>query len=73
MHELLPYKPPLHVVLRYETHRHVYVVFLRSTLFVGAFVFQIMDEYGGGMSVMWIAIFEVIGIMWFYGANNLQR
>jgi len=39
----------------------------------GAFVFQIMDDYGGGMSVMWIAIFEVIGIMWFYGASNFAR
>ena len=72
VHELLPYKPPLHVVLRYETRRHFYH-FLRSTLFIGAFVFQIMDEYGGGMSVMWIAIFEVIGIMWFYGANNFAK
>jgi len=25
------------------------------------------------MSVMWIAIFEVIGIMWFYGANNFGK
>ena len=50
-----------------------FTFFLHSTLFVGAFVFQVMDEYGGGMSVMWITIFEVIGIMWFYGANNLQK
>jgi len=39
----------------------------------GAYIFQIMDDYGGGMSVMWIAIFEVIGIMWFYGANNFGK
>jgi len=39
----------------------------------GAYVFQIMDDYGGGMSVMWIAIFEVIFIMWFYGATNFAK
>ena len=29
-----------------------------------------MDDYGGGMSVLWIAIFEVIFIMWVYGVKN---
>ena len=32
-----------------------------------------MDDYGGGMSVMWIAIFEVMFIMWFYGATNFAK
>ena len=36
----------------------------------GPFVFQIMDDYGGGMSVLWIAILEIVGIMWIYGVNN---
>lgn len=36
----------------------------------GAYIFQIMDDYGGGMSVMWIAIIEVIFIMWIYGVRN---
>jgi len=39
----------------------------------GAFVFQIMDDYGGGMSVMWIAIFEMFFIMWIYGSQNFAR
>jgi len=39
----------------------------------GAYVFNLMDNYGGGMSVMWIAITEMIGIMWFYGANNFAK
>jgi solute carrier family 6 amino acid transporter-like protein 5/7/9/14 len=38
----------------------------------GPFVFQIMDDYGGGMSVLWIAILEVIFIMWIYGVNNFS-
>merc|ERR1719312_1338893 len=36
----------------------------------GTFVFQIMDDYGGGMSVMWIAILETIFLMWVYGVKN---
>jgi SNF family Na+-dependent transporter len=39
----------------------------------GAFVFQIMDDYGGGMSVMWIAIAEMFFIMWVYGSNNFAK
>ncbi len=36
----------------------------------GTYVFQIMDDYGGGMSVMWIAILETMFIMWIYGVRN---
>jgi len=36
----------------------------------GSFVFQIMDDYGGGMSVMWIAIVETMFLMWVYGVRN---
>ena len=32
-----------------------------------------MDDYGGGMSVMWIAIFEMFFIMWIYGSQNFAR
>jgi len=39
----------------------------------GPFIFQIMDDYGGGMSVLWIAIFEMICIAWIYGANKLNK
>lgn len=38
----------------------------------GPYVFQIMDDYGGGMSVLWIAIIEVAFIMWIYGVNNFS-
>ena len=40
---------------------------------LGPYIFQIMDDYGGGMSVLWIAIFEMICIAWFYGANKLNK
>ena len=36
----------------------------------GTYVFQIMDDYGGGMSVLWIAILETMFIMWIYGVRN---
>jgi len=36
----------------------------------GTFVFQIMNDYGGGQSVMWIAILEVVFLMWIYGVRN---
>jgi len=39
----------------------------------GPYVFQIMDDYGGGMSVLWIAVFEMICICWIYGANNVGK
>lgn len=39
----------------------------------GPYIFQIMDDYGGGMSVLWIAIFEMICICWIYGANNVGK
>jgi len=39
----------------------------------GPYIFQIMDDYGGGMSVIWIAIFEMICIAWIYGANKLNK
>merc|ERR1711962_1828014 len=39
----------------------------------GPFIFQIMDDYGGGMSVLWIAIFEMFFIMWIYGSNNFAK
>jgi len=36
----------------------------------GQFVFDIMDTYGGGISVFWVAIFETIVIMYIYGVGN---
>lgn len=39
----------------------------------GHYIFKIVDYYGGGMAVLWIAILEVMFIMWFYGFNNFAR
>jgi len=36
----------------------------------GQFVLDLMDTYGASISVMVIAIFEMIAIMWIYGVNS---
>jgi len=50
-----------------------FLMSLPCVSYSGAYVFQIMDDYGGGMSVMWIAIFEMFFIMWIYGSQNFAR
>ena len=36
----------------------------------GQYVFDLMDTYGGGLGVLWVAIFESAVIMWIYGVNR---
>ena len=31
-----------------------------------------MDTYGGGLGVLWLAIFETICLMWIYGVNRFS-
>jgi len=50
-----------------------FLISLPCVAYSGQFVFEIMDSYGGGMSVLWIAIFEMICICWIYGANNVSQ
>ncbi len=38
----------------------------------GQFVFDLMDTYGGGLGVLWVAIFETAIIMWVYGVNRFS-
>ncbi|RWS26933.1 sodium- and chloride-dependent glycine transporter 2-like protein, partial [Leptotrombidium deliense] len=37
----------------------------------GQYVFEIMDYYGGGISLVFIAVFECIAISWIYGFKNI--
>jgi solute carrier family 6 (neurotransmitter transporter, taurine) member 6 len=37
----------------------------------GIFYFQIVDYYAAALSLMYIAFFECIAIVWFYGAGRL--
>jgi len=50
-----------------------FLMSLPCVSYSGAFVFQIMDDYGGGMSVLWIAIFETFLIMLVYGSWNFAK
>lgn len=36
----------------------------------GQYVFEIMDFYGGSIPLMFLAVFECIGLMWVYGYDN---
>ena len=36
----------------------------------GQYVFDLMEKYNGGISVLWVAIFESAVIMWIYGVNR---
>ena len=39
----------------------------------GQYVLDLMDTYGAGFAVLWIAIWELIAIMWIYGVNNFSK
>jgi len=39
----------------------------------GQYVFDLMDTYGAGFAVIWIAMWEVVGLMWIYGVNNFSK
>ncbi|XP_043224465.1 sodium- and chloride-dependent GABA transporter ine-like [Amphibalanus amphitrite] len=39
----------------------------------GMFVFQLMDYYVAGISLMFLAFFEVIAVTWVYGTERLSR
>ena len=32
-----------------------------------------MDTYGSGFAVLWVAIWEMIGLMWVYGVQNVAN
>ena len=34
------------------------------------YIVNLMDTYGGGMGVLWVAIFEMAAIMWVYGVGR---
>ena len=47
-----------------------FVFSLPCCSYSGSYVFDIMDTYGGGLGVLWLAIFETICIMWIYGVQR---
>lgn len=39
----------------------------------GIYFFQLIDYYAAAVSLMYLAFFEVIAVVWIYGANRLAR
>lgn len=37
----------------------------------GQYILDLMDTYGSGFAVLWVAIWEMIGLMWIYGVKNV--
>lgn len=38
----------------------------------GQYILNLMDTFGGGTGVLFIAVFEMIGVMWVYGVRNFS-
>jgi solute carrier family 6 amino acid transporter-like protein 5/7/9/14 len=41
--------------------------------FSGQYVLDLMDTYGAGFAVLWVAFWECVGFMWIYGVNNFCK
>jgi len=39
----------------------------------GQYVLDLMDTYGAGFAVLWIALWEVVALMWIYGYKNFSK
>jgi len=39
----------------------------------GPYVLDLMDNYGAGFAVLWIALWEVVALMWIYGYKNFSK
>eukprot|EP00095_Tigriopus_kingsejongensis_P003208 maker-scaffold50_size457468-snap-gene-1.20 protein:Tk03208 transcript:maker-scaffold50_size457468-snap-gene-1.20-mRNA-1 annotation:"GABA transporter " len=50
-----------------------YLLGLPCVSFSGQYVLDLMDTYGAGLAVLWTAFWEVVGLMWVYGVNNVCK
>merc|ERR1711963_479694 len=50
-----------------------YLLGLPCTSRAGAYILDIMDTYGAGFAVLWIAFNECVRFMWIYGVRNFCR
>jgi len=39
----------------------------------GQYILNLMDTYGAGFAVLWVAIWEMISLMWIYGFKNFSK
>jgi len=50
-----------------------YLLGLPCTSRAGAYILDLMDTYGAGFAVLWIAFGECAGFMWIYGVRNFCK
>ena len=41
--------------------------------YAGQYVLDLMDTYGAGFAILWIAFWECVGFMWIYGVKNVCK
>ncbi len=39
----------------------------------GQYVLDLMDTYGAGFPVLWVGFWELVGLMWIYGVDNVRK
>ena len=50
-----------------------YLLGLPCTSNVGQYILDLMDTYGSGFGVLFIAFWEIVGFMWIYGVKNFCK
>ena len=50
-----------------------YLLGLPCTSHAGQYILDLMDTYGAGFAVLWIAFWECVGFMWIYGFRNFCK
>lgn len=50
-----------------------FLIGLPNVMQGGIYFFQLIDYYAAAVSLMYLAFFEVIGVVWVYGAGRLSR
>ena len=63
-----------------KLHKSIISAILCATFFVlsiqfafgnGLYIFQLIDQFSGSLTIFLLAFFELIGISWFYGVNKI--
>lgn len=50
-----------------------YLLGLPCCSYAGQYVLDLMDTYGAGFAILWIAFWECVGFMWIYGVKNVCK
>jgi len=50
-----------------------YLLGLPCCSYAGQYILDLMDTYGAGFAVLWIAFWECVGFMWIYKVTNFSK